>query len=309
MYDMIIVGGGPAGLTASIYGRRAGKEVVVIEKAAFGGQITFSPNVENIPGFTSLSGNEFADKLVDQAISQEVAFESAEVEKVEVIPDDSARGHFFRVTTEDAVFEGRSLIIATGAKHRLLGLPKEETFVGNGISFCAVCDGAFYKDQVVGLVGGGNSALVEAVLLKDLVKKLYIFQDLDFLTGEKKLQEQLIGKDNVEIITGTRVTGYLGEDELKGVSIEKTATGEKREIPLDGVFVAIGLVPQNEPFAELLELDGRGYAAADETCKTKTPGVFVAGDCRTKKVRQVTTAAGDGAVAALAAVDYLEGRA
>ena len=308
MYDMVVIGGGPAGLTAGIYARRANKNVVVVEKAAFGGQITYSPNVENIPGFTALSGNEFAEKLVDQAIAQDVAFESATVEKVEMVKDDSALGHHFTVTTEDAEIEGKTLIIATGARHRMLGLPGDEDFVGNGISFCAVCDGAFYRDLTVGVVGGGNSALQEAVLLKDLVKKLYIFQDLDFLTGEQKLQDQLIGNPKVEVITGTKVTGYLGDDELTGVTIEKTATGEKKNIALDGLFVAIGLVPQNEVFRDLVDLDERGYVDADEYCKTKTPGVFVAGDCRRKKVRQVTTAAGDGAVAALAAVDYIDER-
>ena len=312
MYDIIIIGGGPAGLTAAIYARRANKSVVVIEKDTFGGQITFSPKVENIPGFTEISGNEFAEKLVDQAISQEVEFESATVEKAEVIEDpareEARNGRYFLVTTEDGEFEGKALIIATGAKHRMLGLPGDEDFVGDGVSFCAVCDGAFYRDQNVGLVGGGNSALQEAVLLAGLVKKRTSFQDLPYLTGEVKLQEELAKHDNVEVRTGVRVVSYLPGDTFRGVTVEESATGERKDYPLDGLFVAIGLVPQNEIFRELIDLDARGYADADESTLTRTPGVFVAGDCRAKRIRQVATAASDGAVAALRAADYLEGR-
>lgn len=313
MYDIIVIGGGPAGLTAAIYARRANKSVVVIEKDTFGGQITFSPKVENIPGFTEISGNEFAERLVDQAISQEVEFESATVERAEVIEDpereDALNGRYFLVTTEDGEFEGKTLIIATGARHRMLGLPGDEDFVGDGVSFCAVCDGAFYKDQNVGLVGGGNSALQEAVLLAGLVKKLTIFQDLPYLTGEVKLQEELKKHDNVEILTGVRVVSYLPGDSFSGVTVEKAETGERTDYRLDGLFVAIGLVPQNEIFKDLIRLDARGYAEADESTATPTPGVFVAGDCRAKRIRQVATAASDGAVAALRAADYLEGRA
>ena len=312
MYDIIVIGGGPAGLTAAVYARRANKSVVVIEKETFGGQITFSPKVENIPGFTEISGNEFAERLVDQAISQEVEFESATVEKAEVIEDasreDALNGRYFLVTTEDGEFEGKTLIIATGAKHRMLGLPGDEEFVGDGVSFCAVCDGAFYRDQNVGLVGGGNSALQEAVLLAGLVKKLTIFQDLPYLTGEVKLQEELKKHDNVEILTGVRVVSYLPGDAFSGITVEKTETGERKDYPLDGLFVAIGLVPQNEIFKDLIDLDARGYADAEESTLTRTPGVFVAGDCRAKRIRQVATAAADGAVAALRAADYLEGR-
>ncbi|MBR5743088.1 MAG: FAD-dependent oxidoreductase [Clostridia bacterium] len=312
MYDIIVIGGGPAGLTAAIYARRANKSVVVIEKDTFGGQITFSPKVENIPGFTEISGNEFAERLVDQAISQEVEFESATVEKAEVIEDpsreDALHGRYFLVTTEDGEFEGKTLILATGAKHRMLGLPGDEDFVGDGVSFCAVCDGAFYKDQNVGLVGGGNSALQEAVLLAGLVRKLTIFQDLPYLTGEVKLQEELRRHDNVEILTGVRVVSYLPGDTFRGITVEETESGEKKDYPLDGLFVAIGLVPQNEIFRDLIDLDGRGYAASDESTLTVTPGVFVAGDCRAKRIRQVATASADGAVSALRAADYLEGR-
>ena len=300
MYDMIIIGGGPAGLTAAVYARRANKSVLVIEKASFGGQITYSPKVENIPGFTELSGNEFAEKLVDQALTQGADFESCEVTSV-------TKGEAFKVFTDDGnEFEAKTLIIATGAKHRLLGLEKEEDFIGEGISFCAVCDGAFYKDKVVGVVGGGNSALQEALLLSDLASKVYVIQNLDVLTGEKKLADQLYTKENVEVITGTVVKALLGDGELNGITVEKTATGDTTDIALDGLFIAIGLVPQNEVFAELIELDVRGYANSDENCLTKTNGVFVAGDCRKKNIRQVATAAADGAIAALAACDYID---
>ncbi|MBQ0083323.1 MAG: FAD-dependent oxidoreductase [Clostridiales bacterium] len=301
MYDIIIVGGGPAGLTAAIYGKRANKSVLVIEKNAFGGQITFSPKVENIPGFNALSGNEFAEKLVDQAINQGVEFESSTVTEIK-------DGDIKTVITEDGEFETKTVIIATGAKHRLLGVQNEEKFIGDGISFCAVCDGAFYKDLNVGVVGGGNSALQEALLLSDLAKEVTVIQNLDFLTGEKKLCDQLYEKTNVKVILGTVVEKVNGGDTFEGVTLKKEATGEIFDLPLDGLFIAIGLVPQNEEFAGLIELDSRGYADADEGCKTKTKGIFVAGDCRTKRVRQVTTAASDGAVAALAACDYIEGR-
>ena len=307
MYDIIIIGGGPAGLTAAVYGRRAEKSVLVIEKEGFGGQITYSPKVENIPGFTSLSGAEFADHLIDQAIAQGAEFESECVTGITVGKSSENGQNLFEIATGDGKFYGRSVIIATGAKHRMLGLPKEEEFVGNGISFCAVCDGAFYKGATVGVVGGGNSALQEAVLLADLVKKLYIFQDLPELTGEKKLQEDLRSRDNVEIITNVHVTGYLGNESLSGVEITGK-DGEKQEFALDGLFVAIGLVPQNEPFTNVLKLNNWGYADVNEFCRTEVPGVFVAGDCRSKFVRQVTTAASDGAVSALAAVSYVEGR-
>jgi len=307
MIDIIVVGGGPAGLTAAVYGLRANKSVLVIEKETFGGQITASPNVENIPGFVSLSGNEFAEKLVDQAVNQGADFESGVVTKIDV-HEENGRNIFTVFTEEGEQYESRSVVLATGAKHRVLGLEKEEEFIGNGISFCAVCDGAFYKDQVVGMVGGGNSALVEAVLLADLVKKLYIFQDLPELTGEKKLQDALMAKDNVEILCNSKVLGYLGDAEFAGVKIENKVTGEQKDYELQGLFVAIGLVPQNEPFADLIDLNKWGYADSNEFCKTKTPGIYVAGDCRSKFVRQVATAVADGAVAALSAVDYVEQR-
>ena len=299
MYDVIIIGGGPAGLTAALYACRANKKTLVIEKETFGGQITFSPKVENIPGFISLTGNEFAEKLVEQVLEQ-----GADVESCEAI--EIRDGEIKTVVTDDGEYQGKSVIIATGAKHRMLGIDGEERFVGEGISFCAVCDGAFYKNKTVAVVGGGNSALQEAILLSDTAKKVYVVQNLDFFTGEKKLVEQLEKLDNVEIILEVTVDSFVGDNELEGIVI-KNSTGETRKLELDGLFVAIGLIPQNEAFKNVVKLDGRGYAEVDENCETETKGIFVAGDCRTKKIRQVTTAAADGAIAALAACDYVDG--
>ena len=197
------------------------------------------------------------------------------------------------------------MCIRDRAKHRLLGVENEEKFIGNGISFCAVCDGAFYKGQDVAVIGGGNSALQEAVLLSELCSKVTVVQNLDFLTGEKTLADQLYSKENVEIITGATVEGFEGKEELSGVNIKKS-DGSTLLLPCGGAFLAVGLVPQNEPFSVLCDLDGGGYVASGEDCTTKTKGIFTAGDCRAKRIRQVTTAAADGAVAALAACSYID---
>lgn len=300
MYDIIIIGGGPAGLTAALYARRANKSVLVIEKGSFGGQITYSPKVENIPGFLSLSGNEFAEKLVEQVLEQ-----GADVEACEVL--EVRNGEIKTVVTDEGEFEGKTVIVAVGAKHRLLGLPHEEEYIGEGISFCAVCDGAFYEGKTVAVIGGGNSALQEAILLSDLAKKVYVVQNLDFLTGEEKLAEQLRGKENVEIILGNIVRELHGENgELSAITIANESTGEENKLTIDGMFIAIGLIPQNEAFSNILPTNDFGYAEAGEDCVTSTAGVFVAGDCRSKRIRQVATAAADGAIAALAACDYVD---
>ena len=298
IYDIIIIGGGPAGLTAAVYAGRANKSVLVLEKGTFGGQITSSPKVENIPGFMQVTGNEFAEKLVEQAMALGADIECCEVEKLIL-------GDIKTVVTDEGEFKGKTVIVASGTKHRLLGLEKEEEFIGNGISFCAVCDGAFYDGKTVAVIGGGNSALQEAILLSDNCKKVYVIQNLDFFTGEQKLVDQLKTKNNVEIILGTVVDSYLGEDELNGIVVS-SSSGEKSTIEVDGLFLAVGLIPQNDAFSEVLMLDERGYIIADESCKTSSDGVFVAGDCRTKQIRQVATAASDGAIAALAACNYLQ---
>lgn len=300
MYDIAVIGAGPAGLTSALYALRADKTVVVLEKATFGGQITFSPKLENYPGTGTLSGNEFASKLVEQVMEQGADIELEDVVSV------SKNGDVFTVVTEDTEYEAKSVIIATGARHRMLGLENEENLVGNGISFCAVCDGAFYKDQTVAVIGGGNSALQEALLLSSLCKKVYVVQNLAFLTGEERLAKELESKDNVEIILSNVVVKFNGEDELQSIVVKNTETEEEKTITIDGVFIAIGLIPQNDAFAELINLDSYGYADSDEDCTTRTEGIFVAGDCRKKKIRQVATAVGDGAVAALAACNYID---
>lgn len=302
MYDIIVIGAGPAGLTAALYARRAEKSVLILEKGAFGGQITFSPKVENYPAFESVSGTELADKMVEQVLSQGA---DVEVETVIGITDNGDTKTV--VTEEGSAYECKAVIIACGAKHRHLGVPNEEKFIGDGISFCAVCDGAFYKNKTVALVGGGNSALQEAILLSESCKKVYVLQNLDFLTGEKRLQDILAKRGNVEIVTGTVVSEILDGDTFSGAVIEKVADGSKETLLLDGMFVAIGLVPENTAFQNVAALDERGYVDANEDCLTQTAGVFVAGDCRRKAVRQVTTATGDGATAAIAACRYIDG--
>ena len=300
MYDIIIVGGGPAGLTAAVYALRGGKSTLVIEKGGFGGQIAFSPKVENIPGFSEVSGAEFADKLTEQAMLLGADVELAEVVRAET------EGSVKKVFTEDGnVFEGRALILATGVKHRMLGLEGEEALIGCGLSFCAVCDGAFYKDQDVAVIGGGNSALQEAMLLSEVCRHVTVVQNLAFFTGEKTLADALVEKENVTVLFSTLVTEYLQTDgQVTGLRLRKEQ-GEVSDLSVSGVFLAVGLVPENQGFAALAALDERGYFDADETCVTATDGVFVAGDCRKKNIRQVTTAAADGSVAATAAVDYL----
>ncbi len=300
MYDIIIIGAGPAGLTAALYALRANKTVLLLEKASFGGQMTFSPKIENYPGYEEISGNELADKLFEQAVAQGAEFELEEVLSVK------DNGNTKTVVTDSGEHESKAVIIATGAKHRLLGVKGEEEYVGNGISFCAVCDGAFYENKEVIVIGGGNSALQEAILLSDLCKKITVVQNLADFTGEKKLVEILKSKSNVDFIFNTVVKEFTGDDELKGAVIENTETGEEKEITFDGAFVAIGLAPDNKAFENIAELDKYGYVASDESCLTKTAGIFTAGDCRTKRIRQITTAAADGAVAALAACDYID---
>ena len=302
MHDIIVVGGGPAGLTAAIYGLRAGKTVLVIEKGGFGGQIAFSPKVENIPGTKVISGTEFADKITDQAMALGADMELEKVVNVEKTADG------FTVHTEEgSAFEGKTVILAVGVKHRTLGLPGEEELIGQGISFCAVCDGAFYAGQEVAMIGGGNSALQEALLLSEVCSKVTVVQNLADFTGEKKLADALLEKDNVTAIFSTVVAGYQQENgQLVGLELRNEETGELSEIKVDGAFLAVGLMPENEPFAQLAQLNDWGYFDSPEDCCTRTPGLFVAGDCRSKRIRQVVTAAGDGAIAAMAACRYLD---
>ena len=302
MYDIIVVGGGPAGMTAALYGLRNGKSVLVLEKHGFGGQITYSPKVENYPGTLQMSGNEYADRFMEQIMAQGADLELEKAVAVEL------KGNIRVVKTEEGgEYEAKAVVLATGVKHRMLGLPGENELVGSGISFCAVCDGDFYSGLTVCMAGGGNSALQEAILLSGKCKEVIMLQDLPEFTGEKKLQEILFSRPNVRAYTGTKITGLLEEKgELKGLEIENRETGAKETISCQGLFIAIGLIPENEAFADLAELNSFGYFASGEDCSTATPGVYVAGDCRSKSVRQLTTAVADGAVAALAACRYID---
>ena len=304
MYDIIVVGGGPAGMTAALYALRNGKSALVIEKEGFGGQITHSPKVENYPGFVSISGNELADHMMGQIMEQGADIEISKVTGIE--PKD---GYWAVLTEDDASFEAKAVVIATGVKHRLLGLPGETDLIGEGISFCAVCDGDFYTGKEVIMVGGGNSALQEAILLSDKCTKVTIVQDLPFLTGEKTLQDILGKRENVSVNTGQKVVQLLTADDgsFRGIQIRGSEDGIEQELFADGMFVAIGLIPENKPFEELADLNNWGYFDSGEACTTKTPGIYVAGDCRSKQIRQVSTACADGAVAALAACRYIDG--
>ena len=303
MYDIIVVGGGPAGMTAALYALRNGKRVLVLEKNGFGGQIAYSPKVENYPGSLQLSGSELAEKMLDQILAQ-----GAEVELEKAVSVEDLGDRKTVRTEEGGAYDCRALILAPGVKHRLLGLPGEEDLIGSGISFCAVCDGDFYRDQTVCVAGGGNSALQEAILLADKCRQVILLQDLPEFTGEKRLQELLFRRPNVRARVNVRITGLaLEEGQLVGLETEDRITGQPIPEACDGLFVAVGLIPENEAFAGLARLDDFGYFASDESCTTASPGVFVAGDCRSKRVRQVTTANADGAVAAIAACRYIDG--
>jgi len=299
LYDILIIGGGPAGLTAATYARRAGKSVLVIEKNAFGGQITWSPRVENFPGFVSVTGAELGDKLLEQAMEQ-----GAEVELDEVVAIHDEGGVRTAVCESGAEFQGRALIIAAGARPRALGLAREEELVGSGVCYCAVCDGAFFAGQDVAVCGGGNAALQDALLLSESCRHVTLIHRRESFRGEQRLVEALKARENVELVMNARVTVLLGENELSGLMLEQD--GKQRELTVTGLFVAVGHQPDNGVFAGLMDLDGAGYADAGEDCLTRSAGVFAAGDCRRKDVRQLTTAVADGAVAALQACRYLD---
>ena len=299
-YDIIIIGGGCAGLTAAVYARRAGKSALVLEAETFGGQIAFSPNVENFPGFQSVSGVEFSDRLMTQALDL-----GAEIELERVTGIEEKGGHKL-VTTEYGEYEGKAVIIAAGLKHRMLGIPGEEDLIGKGISFCATCDGAFYQDKVVGVFGGGNTALTDALFLADLCKDVLIIHRRNQFRGDEALVARLKERSNVTFLLEHVVSGLRYADELTGITVKNTVSGEEKEIPVDGLFVAIGRIPNNEFLKGRCKTDDYGYILASEDCKTNISGIFTAGDCRTKEVRQLTTAAADGSIAALAACNYID---
>ena len=301
MYDIIIIGAGAAGMTSALYALRNGKKVLVLEGESLGGQIATSPRLENFPSIKEISGEAFADNLYEQidALGAEVEIEKAvRIEK-------RAEGDFV-VHTEYGQYEGRSVIIAAGVKHKHLKTRHgREDLVGKGVYYCAVCDGPFYKGQEVALVGDANTALQYALLLSGYCKKVYMYTLFDKFFGDANLVKAVRAKENIEVRPDTSVVDFIGEEELKAIEYtDKDGNLCRQEIP--AVFVAIGQVPDNGAFANVADLDEAGYIVADESCKTRTPGVFVAGDCRTKAVRQVSTAVSDGAIAATNASLYLE---
>ena len=300
IHDILIIGGGPAGMTAALYARRNGRTALVIEKNGFGGQITHSPRVENYPGIPQMSGNDYADQLLGQILDH-----GAEIE-LETAVSVTRDGALFCVETEEGTrHTARTLILATGVKHRQLGLEGENELVGEGVSYCAVCDGDFFSGQRVCVAGGGNSALQDALLLAGKCTSVTVLQDMPFLTGEQTLQDRVNSNPNIRCLTGTRITG-LEQEGGKLTGVQVLSDGQQQTIPCEGLFVAIGLIPENEAFREWADLNQAGYFDADEGCLTKTPGLFVAGDCRKKGVRQLTTAVCDGATAAVAACHYLD---
>ena len=295
MTEIIIVGAGTAGMSAAIYGLRAGKTVLVLEATVYGGQIINTPDIENYPGIAHVSGFDFATGLFNQMmdLGAQLLFE-----RVTGIEDQGDRKI---VQTEKNTYEAKAVILATGAKNRPLGLPKEQELTGAGVSYCATCDGMFFKGKDVVVNGGGNTALEDAAFLANYCKKVYLVHCRDAFRGDAAAVKALEEKENVEFVLDATVTKILGEKKVEGVEVTDKVTGTVRTIEAQGLFVAIGQMPENTAFAELIDLDAAGYIVAGEDCKTKTSGIYTAGDCRTKQVRQLTTAAADGAVAALAA--------
>ena len=300
MTDIIIVGAGTAGLTAAIYAQRAGKSVMLFEGTAVGGQIINTPDVENYPGIAHTSGFEFANALFEQAKSF-----GAEI-RYEAVKEIRDEGAVKKVLTGSGEYEAKAVILATGAKNRPLGLAREQDLIGHGISYCATCDGMFYRGKDVAVAGGGNTALEDALFLTNFCRHVYLIHRRDAFRGDEKNVSLLKAKENVEFVLNANVTSILGDDKVEGVEVTDKFSGEKRELPVSGFFIAVGQMPANEAFSGLVSLDDKGYIAAGESCETGTAGIFTAGDCRTKEVRQLTTAASDGAVAALAAAKYVE---
>ena len=306
IYDVLVVGAGPAGLTAALYAGRAGKSVIVFEKEVFGGQITYSPKVENYPGIPEVSGNEFAETLLSQISALGVSVRFGSVSSIRIADGDGV--HDKIVTVSGKEYSARTVIIASGSRHRPLGVEREEELVGAGVSYCAVCDGGFYKNGVTAVVGGGDSALQEALLLSDICRTVYLIHRRDAFRGDAEKQARLFARENVKVLTPMEIAGFLTEDgSLRALRLKNTATGEETELGVDCLFVSVGQQPELERFAALLPLTAQGYAAVPETGETPVRGVFVAGDCRGKRVRQLATAVSDGANAALAACRYLDG--
>ena len=299
MFDIIIIGAGTAGLSAAIYGLRAGKEVLVLEEASYGGQIINTPEVENYPGIKNISGFDFATGLFEQAKALGAQVKYEKVVAFENLSDKKV------VRTAKGEYESRAVILATGAKPRPLGLPNEKKLIGSGISYCANCDGMFYRGKVVAVNGGGNTAVEDAAFLSAIAKKVYIVHRRDAFRADQANVDILRSQENVEFVLNSTISELVEEfGGLKAIRVVDKISKETREIPVDGLFVAVGNVPENQVFAQAVELDSAGYIKAGEDCRTSAEGIFAAGDTRTKTVRQLATAAGDGAVAGTLAAEY-----
>ena len=296
-YDIIVVGGGPAGLTAGIYGARAGKRVLIFEREAIGGQISRSPLVENYPALPHVSGADFSAALFEQAESFGCEFAFEDVLRI------SGELGSFTVETDAASYSAATVVLAVGAASRKLGVAREQELTGKGVSYCAVCDGAFFRGKTVAVVGGGNSALEDALYLANIAEKVYLIHRRDSFRAEQAMIEKVKVQGRIELVLCSTVTELLGESALSGILVADS-TGAQRNIPLDGLFIAIGHAPASGAFASLVKLDGGGYIEAAEDCQTSVSGIYTAGDCRTKTVRQLTTACGDGSVAALASCEH-----
>lgn len=301
MYDIGIVGGGTAGMTAAIYGQRAGKKTIIIEGGVFGGQITSSPNVENYPGIASVSGSEFSMNLLDQAVK--LGAETAMDQVTGIREEDGVK----IIETAGKEYPCRSVILATGVTHRHLGIPNEERLTGAGVSYCATCDGMFFRGRDVAVIGGGSTALQDAEFLSNYCRKVYLIHRRDEFRGEDSIVKRLQGKENVEFILSAAVKEIIGDQAVERLIVNSKKSGKEFKLDVSGVFIAVGQIPKNEIFADVVKLDADGFILAAEDCITSRPGIFAAGDCRTKEVRQLTTAAADGAVAALAACKYIAG--
>lgn len=301
MYDIAIIGAGPAGMTAAIYARRGGKSTVMIDKLSFGGQIINTPEVENYPGYKNISGMGLANALYEQATGL-----GCEMKYTRIIRICKSDNDTFSLHGENGeVIEAKAVIIATGAKARPLGLPKEDRYAGAGISYCATCDGAFFRNKTVAVLGGGNVALEDAEVLSDLCSKVYLIHRRDKFRGDDTNVRRLQNKSNVEFMLNYVPQEIVGDNLVTGLKVRNLKTEEDVELELNGIFVAFGYMPENEDFADMVKLDESGYVDAAEDCITSMRGIFTAGDCRRKKVKQIVTATGDGAVAALAAIDYI----
>jgi len=301
MYDILVIGAGPAGMTAAIYARRAAKSVLVLEAVSHGGQILNTPDIENYPVEEHISGIDFANRLYNQAknLGAEFIFEKA----VEI----KDAGDHKEVTTTKNTYQAKAVIIATGSENRKLGLEDEERLTGRGISYCATCDGNFYRNKIVAVVGGGNTALEDALYLTDIAAEVYLIHRRDSFRGEEANVASLKEKQNIHFIYNSNVTKLNAEKRLKSIELTNSKDGSVQTLEVNALFVAVGRIPENQNFANLVELDEAGYIPAKEDCHTNVPGIFVAGDNRAKAVRQLVTAASDGAVAATEAVHYVNG--